>query len=196
MHRRTVGSSNLEITKQSSCMLAVYQNMPLPPSRAQQQPYLQNHRSHSVAKRPCYNSSMHQQATPSSEEQTENLRIWAMPPLKNHFPVTFANNAVFTALQLRCHACAQTLPDECVHGEVASFSKDIYLVHAIGICLECRAATKCDYRLYSNMSIAGRGQDGQWRRWDLSNKPKKNTLAMAIQSIGSAIRWLFTPPKS
>lgn len=91
--------------------------------------------------------------------------FFALPALSSHFPLVYGNGARWNSMSGQCNGCRATFPDEMFRGRVTRPFPRVYVIDGIGFCEPCNLMSRCQYRVYDDMSLVGRDREGEWARW-------------------------------
>lgn len=82
-----------------------------------------------------------------------------------NFPIQFPNGAVLERFTGCCAGCDQEIPSKDFRGVVNLAVPSTVVLEAVGLCNCCDVATRFNYRVYDDLSIAT-SINGRWHRWE------------------------------
>lgn len=108
-----------------------------------------------------------------------DLALLRCAPISEQFPIEFANGSGWKEIEGQCACCNQKIDAQHMFGQITRPTAKVFVMDAMGVCLDCHVATPFHYRFHDDMRISGLF-NGAWRTWQ------------AKKSIGQRLKQLFT----
>jgi len=109
----------------------------------------------------------------------QDLALLRCAPIAEQFPIEFPNGASWKEIEGQCACCDQKIDAQHLFGQITRPTSKVFVMDAMGVCLDCHVATPFHYRFHDDMRISGLF-NGAWRTWQ------------AKKTIGQRLKQLFT----